>query len=288
MSKQVKRKITVNLSPKTKTLTKTRPSVFERLGTKAGSSTHKEFCHHWAQNGTCPYSKACKYNSTHTLISPSKQRAAKKENEAKKKHPKETHKRLRNVVKGAEGDWNQWDPDELADADPELLEKRRAELQRELELQMKMESKHKKIKKIKKETTPSSESSSSSTESSSSSDESSTSSSASETRKKKNRKLKIKRDTSTSSEDRVRKHKGIKRKRSNSKSIGKNEKIKKIVKPIPRLTTKSPTPVQMVKKSQTPPPKVKESSTKRVKSESKSPRPMSRSSDRKVYKILFK
>ncbi|KAJ8973700.1 hypothetical protein NQ317_000752 [Molorchus minor] len=155
MSKQIKRKITVNLASKTKTLSKTRPSVFERLGTKA-NSTNKEYCHHWAQSGSCPYGKGCKYSATHTLISPSKQRAAKSQT-ATKRHIKDAHKRIRT---GAPEDWDQWDPNTLADADPDDLEKRRQELQRELELQMKMENKaRKKEKKIKKESSPSTESS---------------------------------------------------------------------------------------------------------------------------------
>ena len=142
MSKQVKRKITVSVqrsASKSKT-TKSRPSVFERLGTKAITNT-KDICHHWAQNGTCPYGKGCKYSTTHTLISPSKQRAAKKENESKKKHGKEPimHKRLCRGVIGEDEHYN-WNPEELEDADPDDLEKRRLEIQRELEL-VKMENK---------------------------------------------------------------------------------------------------------------------------------------------------
>lgn len=124
MSKQVKRKITVNIAPKSKPATapptKSRPSVFERLGTKASSTVHKEFCHHWAQNGTCPYGKTCKYSSTHTLISPSKQRAAKKECQDKKRHAKDSnaHKRLLGQVlkpgHSPDGEWaDNWDPEDL-------------------------------------------------------------------------------------------------------------------------------------------------------------------------------
>lgn len=139
MSK-IKRKITVNLSSKSKGVpTKTRPSVFERLGTKA-TTVPKEYCHHWAQSGSCPYGKGCKYSSTHTLISPSKQRAAK----TQRRHVKDGHKRIHH------DEWDQWDPNELEDADPDDLERKRQELQRELELQMKMESKaKKKDKKVK-------------------------------------------------------------------------------------------------------------------------------------------
>lgn len=76
MSNSSKRKITVDLNVKSvKDQPKARPSVFERLGTKAST----EYCRHWAQNGSCPYGKNCKYANTHTLISPSKQRAAKKD-----------------------------------------------------------------------------------------------------------------------------------------------------------------------------------------------------------------
>lgn len=280
MSKQVKRKITVNIATKNKTLNKTRPSVFDRLGTKASSSSttsvhNKEFCHHWAQNGTCPYGKNCKYSLTHTLISPSKQRAAKKENE-KKRHSKENvphNKRLQVNLKGVgakndDDEWNEeWDPDELEDADPDDLEKRRQELQRELELQMKMESKARK-KKVKKESSPSSDSSSSTSDSSTSSDDSSSSSSSSvDTRRnsKKAKKCKVKRDSSSSSDDRLRKHKSNKHKIKGSK----------IVKTKP---AKSPSPVVRNRKSQTPPPKIMKTLTpvKKAKSESKSPRPQSR------------
>nr|CAI5858594.1 unnamed protein product [Callosobruchus analis] len=78
MSKQSKRKITVNPVSLTTSKSKSRPSVFERLGTKACSvvAVAKEYCHHWAQTGSCPYSKGCKYAATHTLTSPSKQRQA--------------------------------------------------------------------------------------------------------------------------------------------------------------------------------------------------------------------
>ncbi|KAG8235079.1 hypothetical protein J437_LFUL010927, partial [Ladona fulva] len=97
MSKQTKRKITVEPSPPTSSKTSSsnkdsqrRPSVFERLGTKttASSSSNQQgsvsnnadnFCRQWAQNGSCSFGKNCKYSSTHTLTSPSKQRAAKKE-----------------------------------------------------------------------------------------------------------------------------------------------------------------------------------------------------------------
>ena len=63
MSKQGKRKITVD-SSKNKD-SQRRPSVFERLGTKAtGSNTqssiNENICRHWLQTGSCPYGKTCK------------------------------------------------------------------------------------------------------------------------------------------------------------------------------------------------------------------------------------
>lgn len=89
------------------------------------------------------YVTGCKYSNTHTLISPSKQRAAKKQTEPKKRHAKEGHKRIRT---GEPENWDQWDPDELEDADPDDLERKRQELQRELELQMKMEHKARRVR----------------------------------------------------------------------------------------------------------------------------------------------
>lgn len=38
-----------------------KPSVFERLGTKSGIASTKNVCRNWAQNGTCPLNKQCKY-----------------------------------------------------------------------------------------------------------------------------------------------------------------------------------------------------------------------------------
>lgn len=56
MSKQSNfgRKLSVN-SPERK------PSVFERLGTKSNISSAKNVCRSWAQNGSCPLNKQCKY-----------------------------------------------------------------------------------------------------------------------------------------------------------------------------------------------------------------------------------
>lgn len=47
-------------------------------------------------------------------------------NAAKKAHPRGN----------GDGEWEKWDPNELEDADADDLEKRRQELQRELELQV--------------------------------------------------------------------------------------------------------------------------------------------------------
>lgn len=281
MSKAVKRKITVSVSPKPKNLTKSRPSVFERLGTKTGtSSLHKEYCHHWSQSGTCPFGKNCKYSSTHTLISPSKQRAAKKESESKKRHTKDNaHKRL----PPAPGDeeWDNWDPAELAEADPDDLEKRRQELQRELEIQLKMDTKaRKKDKKTKQESSPS-ESSSSSDTSSSTDESSSTSSSSVEARKKKAKKMK-KHDSSSSSECDRKKPKSMKaasKHPGSTKIKAKTDKVKKLT-PVgkPKIVGAiSPTPIKPIRKeSRTPPLKAKSIPTMRKKSTSISPRSLSR------------
>ncbi|XP_057672838.1 fl(2)d-associated complex component-like [Diorhabda carinulata] len=268
MSK-IKRKITVNLSTKGKgSIPKTRPSVFERLGTKA-TNTGKEYCHHWAQSGSCPYGKGCKYSSTHTLISPSKQRAAK----TQRRHIKDGHKRVQ------QEEWDQWDPEELEDADPDDLERKRQELQRELELQMKMESKAKKKDK-KKESSQSSETSSSTTDSTTSSDDSSSSSTSSaDAKKRKLKKTKTKRSSSTSSEERGRiKHKSKTKRSSKSLIMEKGKKVSsKAVK------TKSVSPTRQRKKSETPPIKSKASVTKKLSSE-KSPRPQSRSSNKEKHR----
>lgn len=84
---------------------------------------------------------------------------------------------------------------ELEDADPDILEKKREEIRKELELQMKMESRRVAARKRKHETTSSSSSSGSDSESSSST----SSSSSSDNRKA--RKMKSKRRDSSSSSD---------------------------------------------------------------------------------------
>lgn len=184
MSKQGKRKITVEL-PKSKDLA-IRPSVFERLGTKKSSAKKTtEHCRQWAQNGSCAYGKSCKFASTHTLISPSKQRAANKDSEHKRALKDDPKSRLHSTVvvrsgRSPDGEIDNWDQNDLEYADTDVLEKRRQQLQRELELQMKMDS-SKDMRKDKKKTmssTSSSRSSSSSSVSSSSSDNSSSSSSS--------------------------------------------------------------------------------------------------------------
>lgn len=219
MSKQVKRKITVEL-PKAKELLKNRLSVFDRLGTKKQPKPNTEqneseakVCRQWSQQGTCTYGKSCKYASTHKLISPSKQRAAKITQETvATKRAEEVNKRLHSsvVVRTGAGkaEASQWTDNDLECADADALEKRRQQLQRELEAQMKMESKKpagaltkKDVKKHKSPTSSSSSSASSSGSSSSSEDSSSSSSTTShESRSKIKHKLKSKRSSSSSSE----------------------------------------------------------------------------------------
>lgn len=207
MSKQGKRKITVEL-PKSKDLSN-RPSVFERLGTKKTSSAKKtiEHCRQWAQHGSCAYGKSCKFAATHTLISPSKQRAANKDSESKRLIKDDGKNRLHSTVvvrsgRSPDGEIDNWDQNDLEYADTDVLEKRRQQLQRELELQLKMDS-GKDMRKIKKKTvssTSSSRSSSSSSMSSSSSDGSTSSSSSGRDTRRKVKKGKLKRNSSSSSD----------------------------------------------------------------------------------------
>ncbi|XP_028166734.1 zinc finger CCCH domain-containing protein 13-like isoform X1 [Ostrinia furnacalis] len=207
MSKQGKRKITVEL-PKTKDLSN-RPSVFERLGTKKTASVKKttEHCRQWAQHGNCAYGKSCKFAATHTLISPSKQRAANKDSEQKRLVKDDGKNRLHSTVvvrsgRSPDGEIDNWDQNDLEYADTDVLEKRRQQLQRELELQMKMDC-SKDMRKDKKKvvsSTSSSRSSSSSSISSSSSDGSTSSSSSGREARRKGKKGKLKRNSSSSSE----------------------------------------------------------------------------------------
>lgn len=210
MSKQGKRKISVEL-PKTKDLS-IRPSVFDRLGTKKSSSAKKttEHCRQWAQHGSCAYGKSCKFASTHTLISPSKQRAAHKDNDQKRLVKDDGKTRLHSTVivrsgQSPEGEIDNWDQNDLEYADTDVLEKRRQQLQRELELQMKMDS-NKDMRKDKKKvvsSTSSSRSSSSSSVSSSSSDGSTSSSSSGRETRRKTKKGKLKRNSSSSSDGNI-------------------------------------------------------------------------------------
>ncbi|XP_050670430.1 uncharacterized protein DDB_G0284459-like isoform X1 [Leptidea sinapis] len=204
MSKQGKRKISVEL-PKSKDLSN-RPSVFERLGTKKSSGKKSEYCRQWAQHGTCAYSKSCKFASTHTLISPSKQRATNKD-DLKRIIKDDPKSRLHSTVvvrsgRSPDGDIDNWDQNDLEYADTDVLEKRRQQLQRELELQFKMESGKDMAKDKKKvvSSSSSSRSSSSSSASSSSSEGSSSSSSSCRDTKRKGKKNKLKRNSSSSSE----------------------------------------------------------------------------------------
>ncbi|CAG4998089.1 unnamed protein product [Parnassius apollo] len=244
MSKQGKRKITVEL-PKTKDLAN-RPSVFERLGTKKNSSTSakktSEYCRQWAQHGSCAYGKNCKFAATHTLISPSKQRAANKESEHKRLLKDDPKSRLHSTVvvrtgRSPDGEIDNWDQNDLEYADTDVLEKRRQQLQRELELQLKMDS-NKDIRKDKKKivsSSSSSRSSSSSSVSSSSSGGTTSSSSSGRDAKRKIKKGKLKRNSSSSSDGetpskkRLLKNDSLKRDKSQSKkpSIKKDDKVLK-------------------------------------------------------------
>ncbi|XP_049879549.1 zinc finger CCCH domain-containing protein 13-like [Pectinophora gossypiella] len=205
MSKQGKRKITVEL-PKSKDLAN-RPSVFERLGTKKAASAKKttEHCRQWAQHGSCAYGKNCKFATTHTLISPSKQRAANKDSDQKRVIKDDGKNRLHSTVvvrRSPDGEIDNWDQNDLEYADTDVLEKRRLQLQRELELQLKMDS-GKDMRKDKKKTvssSSSSRSSSSSSVSSSSSDGSTSSSSSGRDARRKGKKIKLKRNSSSSSD----------------------------------------------------------------------------------------
>lgn len=280
MSKQVKRKITVEL-PKAKELLKNRLSVFDRLGTKKQPKTapdqtdsEAKVCRQWAQQGTCSYGKSCKYASTHKLISPSKQRAAKIPQESiATKRSEEPNKRLHSsvVVRTGTGksEASQWTDNDLECADADALEKRRQQLQRELEAQMKMESKKpinvvakKEVKKHKSPTSSSSSSATSSGSSSSSDDSSSSSSTTShESRSKIKRKLKSKRASSSSSESGHKKKPAVKVVKSGHKHAVKSMKVstssgsikkklidktirKKSISPISRSRKRSLTPPQ--------------------------------------------
>ncbi|RZF46040.1 hypothetical protein LSTR_LSTR004753 [Laodelphax striatellus] len=214
MSKVTKRKITVessnsgssgNLNSSSNKDSQRRQSVFERLGIKTSTpitvntalsgqtaATGETYCRHWAQNGTCPYGKSCKFTNTHTLISPSK-RVIKKEVESKEATLRalEEAKRLHaSVLKRSSPDvnWESWDQTDLEYEDEKVLEKRRQLLQRELELQMKREETENSTRKgirpkhlLRKDATSSSSSSltsTSSTDSTTSRDDSSTGSSS--------------------------------------------------------------------------------------------------------------
>uniref|UniRef100_A0A069DXI5 Putative transcription termination factor rho n=1 Tax=Panstrongylus megistus TaxID=65343 RepID=A0A069DXI5_9HEMI len=191
MSKTSKRKAgdssKSNISSTSKDYQK-RPSVFERLGTKASNissttttlsvnvSNQDSFCRNWAQTGNCPYGKSCKLSNTHTLISPSK-RGSKKEGESKqgRSDEKRIHSNLTRRV-SPEVNWETWDQTDLEYEDEKALEKRRQLLQRELELQMKKETRKQDPAKRRCSSTSScSSSSSGSTSSTGSSSESSVS-----------------------------------------------------------------------------------------------------------------
>ncbi|BET00449.1 Hypothetical protein NTJ_13265 [Nesidiocoris tenuis] len=170
-----------------------RPSVFDRLGTKAASSrssierslsvntaSSESYCRSWAQNGTCSYDKSCKFAHSHALISPSKRSASgKKETDLHvassvlRRQLDDEKGRLLSSGKHQSPEvstWENWDQTELEYEDEKVLEKRRAALQRELELQMKKEgSSSKKITKASRSSSTSSVSSSSASSSTSTS-----------------------------------------------------------------------------------------------------------------------
>ncbi|KAF9406563.1 hypothetical protein HW555_013113 [Spodoptera exigua] len=229
MSKQGKRKITVEL-PKSKDLAN-RPSVFERLGTKKSSAKKTtEHCRQWAQNGSCAYGKSCKFASTHTLISPSKQRAANKDSEHKRVLKDDPKSRLHSTVvvrsgRSPDGEIDNWDQNDLEYADTDVLEKRRQQLQRELELQLKMDS-NKDMRKDKKKTMSSTSSSRSSSSSSRNSSSSSDGDAPSKKKFIKNDSLKRdksepKKAASKKDERSLKKQETSKKKTVNKSSIGK-------------------------------------------------------------------
>uniref|UniRef100_A0A146LZQ8 C3H1-type domain-containing protein n=1 Tax=Lygus hesperus TaxID=30085 RepID=A0A146LZQ8_LYGHE len=188
-----------------------RQSVFDRLGTKATSSRSSternlsintsisdSFCRSWAQNGTCSYDKSCKLAHSHALISPSKRNSAiKKESDlvipsglVTRRQIEEEKGRVVSSLKHQSPDvstWENWDQTELEYEDEKVLEKRRAALQRELELQMKKEGSRKEVVKARRSSSTSSLSSTSSVSSSSSSSSRSSASVVKKTDDKKRR-----------------------------------------------------------------------------------------------------
>lgn len=177
MSKTSKRKSGGESSKNSKSLSvkdsHKRPSVFERLGTKASNisvnsltvniSNQSDFCRNWLQNGTCPFGKSCKLSYSHTLISPSKRNLKKEDLE---KRVQTTLVRRGSPSEGCV-DWESWDQSELEYEDEKALERRRQLLQRELELQMKKETLKQETNKHRSSSTSSDSSSSSSSLSSS-------------------------------------------------------------------------------------------------------------------------
>ncbi|CAH1391592.1 unnamed protein product [Nezara viridula] len=179
MSKTSKRKSSEASSKNSKSLSTKdshkRPSVFERLGTKAttlsvntlslNTANQAEFCRNWAQNGSCPYGKNCKLSYSHVLISPSK-RSFKKDIDLEKRVQNSILCRASPSEVGV--DWESWDQSELEYEDEKALERRRQLLQRELELQIKKEIQKQGTNKQHRSSSTSSETSSSSSSSSSS------------------------------------------------------------------------------------------------------------------------
>ncbi|XP_065347501.1 serine/arginine repetitive matrix protein 2-like isoform X2 [Cloeon dipterum] len=155
-----------------------RPSVFDRLGTKASNSqqtvdsqNRSNFCHHWRNTGNCPFGASCKNASFHVLISPSKRaKGIEKDSKELSRSQKEQ------LARGKKGKGDNW-----AELDEGELERRRLLLQKELELQTRQEMKKKPIKKQKRS---SSSSSSSTAQTFSESSKASSSKSAQPTKRK--------------------------------------------------------------------------------------------------------
>ncbi|XP_059481563.1 zinc finger CCCH domain-containing protein 13-like isoform X3 [Neocloeon triangulifer] len=138
-----------------------RPSVFDRLGTKANPQQPEpraNFCHHWRNTGNCPFGASCKNAAFHALISPSKRAKG----SDKDQHNKEVanRKEVGGRNKKGKGKGDNW-----AELDEGELERRRVQLQKELDLQNRQEMNKK--KPVKKQKRSSSSSSTTSTRSSS-------------------------------------------------------------------------------------------------------------------------
>ncbi|XP_059481562.1 zinc finger CCCH domain-containing protein 13-like isoform X2 [Neocloeon triangulifer] len=161
-----------------------RPSVFDRLGTKANPQQPEpraNFCHHWRNTGNCPFGASCKNAAFHALISPSKRAKG----SDKDQHNKEVanRKEVGGRNKKGKGKGDNW-----AELDEGELERRRVQLQKELDLQNRQEMNKK--KPVKKKRSSSSSSTTSTRSSSNTSKNSSVKSSQPLKRRPRNRKRK--------------------------------------------------------------------------------------------------